>query len=423
MACRPAAAWPGRLVSPHAAQGCTAVDNQHLFINHNSQENMRKKISQVATDLNVGVQSIRDFLQAKNIEVDSGPNARIAEEAYNMLLEKFKPDMVQKKKSEDFTSKQQERKANSKARSVEEIKIEVKKPRILGKIDLTQAGKPAAKPQPKPEQQPAPAPKPAEPAKKPEAKPAAVVADKPAPEAKPEVKAEDPKPAEPAAPAEEKKVEEKKDEIFTYGTTTLQNKPKILGKIDLSAINQQTRPKKKSKAELRNERISKERARKQGGNAAAGDDGAKRKRRRIGKEKIDIEKSAAQIQNGGGRGGNQGNNAQGGSKRKPKKGKKPFKSEVSEEDVQRQVKETLARLTARTQKKSAKWRREKREAVREEEREEAAEKAAEKKTLKLTEFVTANDLAARPNMKVPMWPRPSTKRRTSPKTCSSARLW
>ena len=369
---------------------------------------MRKKISQVATDLNVGVQSIRDFLQAKNIEVDLGPNARIAEEAYNMLLEKFKPDMVQKKKSEDFTSKQQERKANSKARSVEEIKIEVKKPRILGKIDLTQAGKPAAKPQPKPEQQPAPAPKPAEPAKKPEAKPAAVVADKPAPEAKPEVKAEAPKPAEPkaevkaeapkpaepAAPAEEKKVEEKKDEIFTYGTTTLQNKPKILGKIDLSAINQQTRPKKKSKAELRNERISKERARKQGGNAAAGDDGAKRKRRRIGKEKIDIEKSAAQIQNGGGRGGNQGNNAQGGSKRNAKKGKKPFKSEVSEEDVQRQVKETLARLTAKTQKKSAKWRREKREAVREEEREEAAEKAAEKKTLKLTEFVTANDLAA-----------------------------
>ncbi len=359
--------------------------------------------------MNVGVQSIRDFLQAKNIEVDSGPNARIAEDAYNMLLEKFKPDMVQKKKSEDFTSKQQERKANNKARSVEEIKIEVKKPKILGKIDLAQAGKPAAKPQqPKPEQQPAPATKPAEPAKKPEAKPAA--APKPAPEAKPEVKVEAPKPAEPnpevkaetpkpaeaAAPAEEKKAEEKKDEIFTYGTATLQNKPKILGKIDLSAINQQTRPKKKSKAELRNERISKERARKQGGNAAASDDGAKRKRRRIGKEKIDIEKSAAQIQNGGGRGqgGNQGNGAQGGSKRNAKKGKKPFKSEVSEEDVQRQVKETLARLTAKTQKKSAKWRREKREAVREEEREEAAEKAAEKKTLKLTEFVTANDLAA-----------------------------
>ena len=357
--------------------------------------------------MNVGVQSIRDFLQAKNIEVDSGPNARIAEDAYNMLLEKFKPDMVQKKKSEDFTSKQQERKASSKARSVEEIKIEVNKPKILGKIDLNQAGKPAAKQQqPKPEQQSAPAmpaSKPAaEPAKKPaakpvEAKPAVAETAKPAPAAKPVEKpavAEAAKPA-PAAPVEEKK-EEKNDEIFTYGTTTLQNKPKILGKIDLSAINQQTRPKKKSKAELRNERISKERARKQGGNAAAGtDDGAKRKRRRIGKEKIDIEKSAAQIQNGGGRGqgGNQGNGGQG-SKRSAKKGKKPFKSEVSEEDVQRQVKETLARLTAKTQKKSAKWRREKREAVREEEREEAAEKAAEKKTLKLTEFVTANDLAA-----------------------------
>ncbi len=369
--------------------------------------------------MNVGVQSIRDFLQAKNIEVDSGPNARIAEDAYNMLLEKFKPDMVQKKKSEDFTTRQQERKASSKARNVEEIKIEVKKPKILGKIDLAQAGKPAAaKQQPKPEKPsaPAPAPKPAETVKKADPKPAehkpaaatakpaeasataanpvekAAAASKPA-EPKPAAVAS--KPAEASTPAEEKK-EEKKDEIFTYGTTTLQNKPKILGKIDLSAINQQTRPKKKSKAELRNERISKERARKQGGTAAAGDDGTKRKRRRIGKEKIDIEKSAAQIQNGGGRGqgGNQGNGAQGGSKRNAKKGKKPFKSEVSEEDVQRQVKETLARLTAKTQKKSAKWRREKREAVREEEREEAAEKAAEKKTLKLTEFVTANDLAA-----------------------------
>ncbi len=368
--------------------------------------------------MNVGVQSIRDFLQAKNIEVDSGPNARIAEDAYNMLLEKFKPDMVQKKKSEDFTTRQQERKASSKTRNVEEIKIEVKKPKILGKIDLAQAGKPAAaKQQPKPEKPsaPAPAPKPAETVKKAEPKPAepkpaaaaakpaeasataanpvekAAAASKPA-EPKPAAVAS--KPAEASTPAEEKK-EEKKDEIFTYGTTTLQNKPKILGKIDLSAINQQTRPKKKSKAELRNERISKERARKQGGPAAAGDDGTKRKRRRIGKEKIDIEKSAAQIQNGGrGQSGNQGNGAQGGSKRNAKKGKKPFKSEVSEEDVQRQVKETLARLTAKTQKKSAKWRREKREAVREEEREEAAEKAAEKKTLKLTEFVTANDLAA-----------------------------
>jgi translation initiation factor IF-2 len=176
----------------------------------------------------------------------------------------------------------------------------------------------------------------------------------------------------------------------------------------LSAINQQTRPKKKTKEELRVERLAKEKAAHH-----PGDDATKKKRKRIGKEKIDIEKSAAQIQNNGGsfnknnnRNNNNnnnnggGNNNQGGKRGKGRNIKRPFKPEVSEEDVQRQVKETLARLTTKTQKKSVKWRKEKREAVREEEREEAAQEAADKKVLKLTEFVTANDLAAMMNVPV-----------------------
>ncbi len=398
---------------------------------------MRIKISQVASNLNVGVQSIRDYLHKKNIEVDLGPNARISEEVYAMLVKEFGSDKEQKEKSVNFTREQQAQKAQ-KTNKVEEIKIEVQVPKVLGKIDL-KTGKPVVeqpavteepKEQPKVVDVPAEPEKPAEPVatekpneqpkekEQPKAvevpaepeKPAApVVKEQPQEQPKKEVAEpvvnEKPKeePAKAVAEAEAEAEPEKKadPEVFTYGTATLKNTPKILGKIDLSSINQQTRPKKKSKEERRNERISKEKARKQGttANGAQGtaDDGVRKKRRRIGREKIDIEKSAAQIQQNGNQGGNRNqggnNNAQGGKRGNAKKAKKPFKSEVSEEDVQRQVKETLARLTAKTQKKSAKWRREKREAVREEEREEAASAAAERKTLKLTEFVTANDLA------------------------------
>ena len=240
-------------------------------------------------------------------------------------------------------------------------------------------------------------------------------------DAKPEPAAVEPKkeekaPAEPKAEkpqpvAETPVVEQKKEEApatapqaepEAISNTPRMQGPKVVGKIDLSALNQSTRPKKKTKEEKRNERINKEKAR-QGANA----DGEKRKRKRIGKEKVDIEKSVQQQSQGGGnqKRGNQQNaanaqNANAGKRNKKDKNKRPFKAEVSEEDVQRQMKETLARLTNKPQKKGAKWRREKREAFREEERAEAAEAAAESKILKLTEFVTANDLAAMMNVPI-----------------------
>ena len=168
--------------------------------------------------------------------------------------------------------------------------------------------------------------------------------------------------------------------------------PKILGKIDLDAINQSTRPKKKSKEEKRKERIAKEKQANVGANA----DSEKRKRKRIGKEKVDIEHPGGQQAGGQKQGG--GNNDSRRNKNKNadrpnNKAKRHIKAEVSEEDVQKQVKETLARLTNKPQKKSAKWRKEKREAFEEREREEAALEAKESKTLRITEFVTANDLA------------------------------
>ena len=173
----------------------------------------------------------------------------------------------------------------------------------------------------------------------------------------------------------------------------------VVGHIDLSAINQSTRPKKKSKEEKRADRMAAAR-----GNGQAGS-GDRKKRRRIGGQKVDIEKAGGQNppSQGGGRGGNQGRGGNDQSRGRDRNSNKenrrkqaPAHVEVSDDDVQKQIKETLARLTAKDKagKKGAKWRKEKREANASREREEARREAAESKTLKLTEFVTANELAS-----------------------------
>lgn len=383
------------------------------------------KISKAVKDLNIGMQTARDFLKKNEIEVDDNINARISDEAYNLLIQKFKPAMQQKKAAEQIIHDRKEEKAaqaaEKKRREAEEsktVEVAIQKPKVLGKIELDAKGNPVA---PKPAAPEAPK---AEEAKMEEKK---AEEQKPAPaeltkeEAKPQPAAVEPKKEEkaPTEPKVEKPqpvaetpvVEQKKEEApapapqaepETISNAPRMQGPKVVGKIDLSALNQSTRPKKKTKEEKRNERINKEKAR-QGANA----DGEKRKRKRIGKEKVDIEKSVQQQSQGGGnqKRGNQQNaanaqNANAGKRNKKDKNKRPFKAEVSEEDVQRQMKETLARLTNKPQKKGAKWRREKREAFREEERAEAAEAAAESKILKLTEFVTANDLAAMMNVPI-----------------------
>lgn len=383
------------------------------------------KISKAVKDLNIGMQTARDFLKKNEIEVDDNINARISDEAYNLLIQKFKPAMQQKKAAEQIIHDRKEEKAaqaaEKKRREAEEsktVEVAIQKPKVLGKIELDAKGNPVAPKTAAPEapkteevkmeekkaeeQKPAPAALPKEEAKP---EPAAV-------EPKKEEKAPaEPKVEKPQPVAETPVVEQKKEEApapapqaepETISNAPRMQGPKVVGKIDLSALNQSTRPKKKTKEEKRNERINKEKAR-QGANA----DGEKRKRKRIGKEKVDIEKSVQQQSQGGGnqKRGNQQNaanaqNANAGKRNKKDKNKRPFKAEVSEEDVQRQMKETLARLTNKPQKKGAKWRREKREAFREEERAEAAEAAAESKILKLTEFVTANDLAAMMNVPI-----------------------
>ena len=364
---------------------------------------MAIKISKVIKDLNVGRQTIEEFLHKKGIEIDASINARIQDDVYEMLVKEFKPDMDLKSKSDKMANERQKEKAKQNAAKAEshEIKTEIpgQKPKILGKIDLEAAGKPKSKPAP------APAPAPVEETVK--ETPAPVEEKEPAPVAPvQEPVAEPAKPAEPVEPApqepevapeapagepvQDEPAQDDEPEVFKPVSQTVGGPQlKVVGKVDLTSLNQQTRPRKKTKEEKRNERIAK----------AQAEGAGKKKRKRIGKEKIDIETAGNQpAQPGKNRGGGKDD---AGKRGKDKKGnRKPLRPEVSEEDVQRQMKETLARLTAKTSKKAAARRRERREEHREEVREEAALAAAQSKILKLTEFVTANDLAIMMNVPI-----------------------
>ncbi len=260
------------------------------------------------------------------------------------------------------------------------------------KTERQAPAQPAEKPAPKAQEMK----KPEAPKAKPEEKPAPKA---PAAEEKPKTERQAPvQPADKPAPKSQETAPKKEEEIFSPSSVPAGPQLNVIGKIDLSAINQQTRPKKKTKEERRNERLAKN-GQGAAGQAGAGQSGDRKKRRRIGKEKVDIEKTSnQQPSRGGERGGNNNNGGQrherGAGKNKDRN-KRQIHAEVSEEDVQKQVKETLARLINKDkgQKKGVKWRKEKREAFQSREREAAEMEAAESKVLKLTEFVTANDLA------------------------------
>ena len=226
----------------------------------------------------------------------------------------------------------------------------------------------------------------------------------------------------------EEKEASKEDEIFKIRQPELGARINVIGQIDLAALNQSTRPKKKSKEEKRREREEKEKIRqdqkklmkeaiikeirkddtklaKNGAKDNADTAGNnKKKRNRINKEKVDVNNVAASgfaapkpnAQGKGGNGNNGGNNQGGNSGRRNNKDrfKKPvIKQEVSEEDVAKQVKETLARLTTKGKNKASKYRKEKREMVSNRMQELEDQEMADSKILKLTEFVTANELA------------------------------
>ena len=388
---------------------------------------MTIRLNKVTRDLNVGIATVVEFLQKKGYEIEANPNTKITEEQYAVLVKEFSTDKNLKKESEKFIQERQNKERNKPTVSIEEepkkeevVKIalsEESRPKFkqVGKIDLDNLNK-------------RPAPKAEEPVKEPEiteAKEPVVEAQKPVEEPQP-VKVETPVveeikqevPMEKETSETKAPLSQEEEGVFKIRQTEFKSSINVLGKIDLEALNQSTRPKKKSKEEKRKERDEKEKARqeqrkqmkdaiikeirKTDDKGHTEEDGAKKKKRnRIGKERVDINATAnmgtnQRKENNAGQGKANTGNKPGNNQGKPNKDrfKKPApKVEVSDEDVAKQVKETLARLTNKSKNKAAKYRKEKRDNVRDRMMEQEEMEQEESKILKLTEFVTANELA------------------------------
>lgn len=402
---------------------------------------MSIRLNKALRELNIGLQTAVEFLEKRSElgEVKAEPSFKLTDAQYDALVGAFQQDKEVRNQAEQLLQKKpKEKKGKDESRAEKSHSSSTPQQyKPLGKIDLDSIGrKPAAqKSSPKtdkPETHAKPQAKTAAVSQKPsegDRKKEAPVqgASAPAATTTAKEKAENIQNQKPVVQKQENKQENKepksvnnaaaaeaattqpadnqKSETTLFTTKSekkIINTPKvnILGKIDLSTLNQSTRPKKKSKEEKRKERENKAQQQR-GGNGADN----KKKRERINKVRVDINAASNQPgANQGGKNTNAGGNGGGSGKNKKKNRnrgqQKP--AEVSEEDVARQVKETLARLTNKQSqnKKGAKYRKEKREAAQEKMNEERREEKKDSKTLKLTEFVTVSELATMMNVSV-----------------------
>lgn len=397
---------------------------------------MSVRLNKVTKEFNIGLQTAVDFLRKNGYDdVEVSPNSKITEQQYELLQKEFSSDKGLRSEATQLIQHRQEKskerkEATKQKRQAEEIASAKPKTsyKVVGHIELDKKGNPVRKeePQASPKAevqaaQPAPAPSlEPKPEEKPTPQPVESKVEKvepvETPTSQPEPKPQEQKP-QPAKEPETKpqpSVEERSAVLgsevngaYRLNTSTLAA-PKVLGKIDLSSINSSTRPRKKSREEKRRERDERNHAAANGQNASGGGD--RKKRVRIGKERVDVNAVASQVQehNGQRKGGGNNNSGQqnggGKNKNKQKNQRKPLpvQTEVSDEEVAKQVRETLARLTNKSSKvgKGAKYRREKRDAIRQGVENEMEAQAAESKVLKLTEFVTANELATMMNVPV-----------------------
>ena len=418
------------------------------------------KLIQVQRKLNVGINTVVEFLRKKGCEVeDNNPNTRIGDEQYALLVKEFGKDLPNGgRERERVVPERSHREASSvkeeKSSEIKTVIPEEFRPKIVtkGRIDLDRPHKKVQEVQ----HQPVSVPVEKKVEKPVEAATAAKTADAPVEEVKtPEVKAPEVEMPEVKIPEMKQQPEEIKEEkvivvekepaevmkpepvqepktanvesttataepaasagndsdegLFRLNTPKFESKIKVTGKIDLNALNQSTRPKKKTKEERKKEREDKRekfagnKAGQQSGNGlfnkgpkdgtarpgapvkpGEGGTDAKKKRNRIKKDRVDVNNTP----------GTNARPSRPNDDRKPRL-RKPVKAEISEEDVQKQVKETLARLTNKGNKnnKGAKYRRDKLDAIQKREHELMEQEEMESKVLKLTEFVTANDLA------------------------------
>ena len=386
------------------------------------------RLLQVAKEFKVGIATITDFLAKKGVHIESSPNTLVEPDVYAVLAKEFggnrsanervnvrerinlKPESVSlhdKKDSPRAHDSEFEEEVVIKS-GVISARDEIRTgPKIVGKIDLSGGNRKPAAPQPAAAKKEEPKGSPVQPAKQESAKPVPSPAPQPktpadskesasekpaASQPRPEAPTAGTRPAgEPAAPKPEtgtataakpeiviqektydQRMAENRDDVFRPSDETKLTGPKVLGKMDVQSL------------------------------GPAG--GRREKRKRIGKDKVDVTKQqpSGPVPRGGqgprdGQGGGRGA-AQGPQSRKDRKKKgapKPVvRPEVSDEEVSKQIKDTLARLTSKGGKnKGAQYRKEKRLDARAR-MDEAMEKAhMEESILKVTEFVTVSELA------------------------------
>ncbi len=314
---------------------------------------MAIKLIKACKELNIGMATLTAWCEKNGITIESDPNVRIDDDLYLRLAKEFSKDLATKIEADRQAA---ERAARDEAEKAAKAAAEEAARRAAEEAAAKKAAAEAAKRE-------------AEKKAAEEAK-AAAEAKKAAEEAA--KKEEAPAPTEEPAPAQPKQ------EIFTLGKAELKNAPKVLGKIDLDSIDTSTRPAKKTKEQKRKEREERQAAQQAQQQAAA----EKRKRERIkaNAAKVDPNDKRNQVS---------------------KKNKSSKPREATQEEVDRALKETLSRLQQKQNKSNtSKYKRERREQEREKHELEIMEAQEQSKVLKLTEFVTANDLAVMMNVPV-----------------------
>ena len=354
---------------------------------------MATKLIKACRELNIGLATAVEFLAKQGVELDaSNPNLRIEDDVYIRLAKEFNKDMalrmeaekqqqerkerdIQKVLTVDSAQEEADRKAAEAARKAqEEAAAAAKKAAEEAAKKAAEEAAAAAEAARKAQEEAEAA---AAEAARIEAEQRAAEEQRKAKEQS-EAEAVAKKAAEEAANKAESQEPAKKTEIFTLGKPVLKNQPKVVGKIDLDTLNQATHPRQKTKEEKKKEREEREQQRR----AQQGGGGEKRKRERIKQNKVDV---------------NDVKNQKGKNSSK----KKGVRVEIDDEEVQRQIKETIARLQGNKGKTAtSKHKRERREQEREKAAAERVQEQEQSKVLKLTEFVTANDLAVMMNVPV-----------------------
>ena len=357
---------------------------------------MAIKLIKACKELNIGMSTAVEFCAKQGKDIAMDPNVRIEDDLYLLLANEFNKDMAVKLAAERQAQERQERDMQQTVsvepqQSANHIPTEVPQPKVIGKIDLDaeRKAKEAAEAERRAREEELRAAEQAmldalaaEEAKRRAEQEKAKQQEEESEKKKEAEKASAKQDKQKDQPAEEQRHTPSKPEIFTLHKPQPAVQPKVIGKIDLSSLNQATHPTKKTKEEKKKER--EERQQQQHGASQPG--GEKRKRERIKQNKVDI---------------NDARNQKGKNNKNNKNNKRPVKVEIDDEEVQRQIKETIARLQNQKGKTStSKHKRDRRQLEREKMAEERKAEQAQSTVLKLTEFVTVNDLAVMMNVPV-----------------------